>query len=79
MLHASDCAQHNMPAMPNKQCDCGVALNAIYEDAATRCAATIMRRMKMTNTPQRMELMKKAISDAMQIVGHRIKRNRHSR
>lgn len=23
-VHASDCSQHNMPAYPNKQCDCGV-------------------------------------------------------
>jgi hypothetical protein len=22
-VHASDCATHNMPAMPNGPCDCG--------------------------------------------------------
>ena len=24
-MHASDCATHNMPAMPNGPCDCGAA------------------------------------------------------
>ena len=31
IIHDSDCAVHNMPAMPNGECDCSVKDNATEE------------------------------------------------
>lgn len=33
--HWSDCAVHNMPAMPNGPCDCGAMQAAAWRDIAT--------------------------------------------